>query len=217
MSALTPEHDFGEQLPAVLAPPPALNAAGPLCASWAWMRERPSRWLALGGGSGLSPWAPGTAGTLAAWLAFALLDALFAALGLVGLPRDLFWGGVFVLGAGGGIVVCTEAARSLRRADPSCVVWDEIWAFWLVLWWVTPSQGGWPSGFMLQLLAFALFRAFDAIKRGPVGWADGLYKLQPGEDIGWRQGWGIMFDDLVAAACTLLVLAVIVRCGALLG
>jgi phosphatidylglycerophosphatase A len=44
-----------------------------------------------------------------------------------------------------------------------------------------------------------------------VGWADRLCKLQPGQAIGWWQGFGILFDDLVAAGCTLLVLAVGVR------
>ncbi len=42
-------------------------------------------------------------------------------------------------------------------------------------------------------------------------WADQRYKLQPGQAIGWRQGWGILFDDLVAAGCTLLLLAVNAR------
>ena len=51
-------------------------------------------------------------------------------------------------------------------------------------------------------MAFALFRFFDAAKPGPVAWADRLFK-----GFGWRGGWGILFDDLVAAGCTLLVIA----------
>ena len=69
-------------------------------------------------------------------------------------------------------------------------------AFWLVLWLVL------PAGFWAQLAAFGLFRLFDAVKRGPVGWADAAFHGQ-----GARGGFGIMFDDLVAAFCTLLVLA----------
>jgi phosphatidylglycerophosphatase A len=53
-----------------------------------------------------------------------------------------------------------------------------------------------------QAVAFALFRVFDAAKPGPVGWADRAFK-----GLGWRGGFGIMVDDLVAASCTLLVLA----------
>jgi phosphatidylglycerophosphatase A len=81
-------------------------------------------------------------------------------------------------------------------ADPSAVVWDEVAAFWLVLWLVM------PAGWLGQLIAFALFRFFDAAKPGPVGWADARFK-----GFGWRGGFGIMVDDLAAAFCTLLVLA----------
>jgi phosphatidylglycerophosphatase A len=40
-----------------------------------------------------------------------------------------------------------------------------------------------------------------------VGWADRLFKTAPGALPGWRQGWGILWDDFVAAFCTLVVLA----------
>ena len=89
----------------------------------------------------------------------------------------------------------------MGTADPGAIVWDEVIAFWAVLWVLM------PAGFAAQLAAFALFRYFDAAKPGPVAWADRLFKGRPGEPPGWRQGWGILFDDLVAALCTLLVLA----------
>jgi phosphatidylglycerophosphatase A len=159
--------------------------------------RHPAHWLALGLGSGLSPLAPGTVGTAWAWLSFTVLSN-----GL----GEAAWGWVIALGLPLGVWACARTARDLGVADPSAVVWDEIWAFWIVLWVITPA--GW--GF--QLLAFVLFRWFDAAKPGPVGWADGLFKLRPGPDgvppaIGWRQGLGIMLDDAVAALCTLLVLA----------
>jgi phosphatidylglycerophosphatase A len=83
------------------------------------------------------------------------------------------------------------------------VVWDEIIAFWLVLLVIA------PSGFAAQCAAFVLFRFFDAAKPGPVGWADRLYKPKESEpvSVGWREGWGIIFDDLVAAACALFCMA----------
>ena len=59
-------------------------------------------------------------------------------------------------------------------------------------------------------MAFALFRFFDAVKPGPVKWADQLFHdVDTATDpAAWRKaGFGIMFDDLVAAACTLLVVA----------
>ncbi len=174
------------------------SSAGPIRPSAAFMLRHPAHLLALGLGSGLSPKAPGTVGTLWAWLSFLVLDRYLT---------DTGWAATLLLALLAGLWACTRTAQHLRTADPGAIVWDEVVAFWLVLW---LAGGGW----LMQLLAFALFRYFDAAKPGPVGWADGLYKLQPGQPaqaIGWRQGWGILFDDLVAAGCTLLVLALGVR------
>jgi phosphatidylglycerophosphatase A len=165
----------------------------PVRATASFMLRHPARWLALGFGSGLSPRAPGTVGTLWAWAAFLVFSHWLDASA---------WGLVIAMSLPVGIWACTVTARHLRVADPGAIVWDEVLAFWLVLWLLTPADA-WS-----QLIAFGLFRYFDAAKPGPVGWADRLYKLKPGEAIGWRQGWGIIFDDLVAAACTLLVIAV---------
>ena len=151
------------------------------------MLRHPAHVIALGFGSGLAPRAPGTAGTLAAWAAFVLLEQSFAAL-----P----WAPLLVAGLVLGIWACTLCARHLGVADPGAIVWDEIIAFWAVLWLIA------PAGWLAQLLAFALFRFFDAAKPQPVRWADQCFK-----GFGWRGGWGIMWDDLVAAFCTLLVIA----------
>ena len=43
---------------------------------------------------------------------------------------------------------------------------------------------------------------FDAVKPGPVAWADRLFK-----GFGWRGAGGILLDDFVAAFCTLLCFA----------
>jgi phosphatidylglycerophosphatase A len=128
-----------------------------------------------------------------AWAAYLLLAPW------VGSPA---WGGVLLAGAVLGVWACTVTARHLQVADPGAIVWDEVIGFWLVLWVLM------PAGLPMQALAFGLFRYFDAAKPGPVGWADRRYKLAPGGVIGWRQGFGILFDDLVAAACTLLVISV---------
>jgi len=154
--------------------------------------SHPAHLIALGFGSGLSPVAPGTVGTLWAWLVFVVLQPHLGA---------LHW--ALLIGAGllVGWWACTVAARHLAVADPSAIVWDEVVAFWIVLWLVTPSS------LWTQVAAFALFRAFDAAKPGPVAWADRVFKGRRQEPIGWRQGFGILFDDLIAALCTLLVIA----------
>lgn len=160
------------------------------------MLRHPAHWLALGFGSGLSPKAPGTVGTLWAWLSFLVLSQWLS-------PPQ--WGWVIGAALLLGIWSCTLTAQHMQVADPGAIVWDEIVAFWIVLWLLTPAP------WWVQAAAFGLFRYFDAAKPGPVGWADRRYKLQPGETIGWRQGFGIVFDDLVAALCTLLVIALWVR------
>jgi phosphatidylglycerophosphatase A len=101
----------------------------------------------------------------------------------------------------GGLWACTRTAQHLGAADPGAIVWDEVVAFWIILWLLMPAP------WWAQFAAFALFRYFDAAKPGPVGWADRRFKLLPGQAIGWRQGFGILFDDLVAAGCTLLFIA----------
>ena len=64
-----------------------------------------------------------------------------------------------------------------------------------------------PAGWVGQAVAFGLFRFFDAVKPGPVGWADRCFHGLGGQRPGAAQGWGIIWDDLVAAGCTLLVIA----------
>lgn len=167
------------------------DAALPPRANAAFMRGHPARWIALGFGSGLSPWAPGTVGTLWAWLAFVLLDRWLGPMGWAG------WASVIAVSLAAGVWACTRTAQHLVMADPAAIVWDEIVAFWIVLWLVM------PTGLLGQAIAFALFRLFDAAKPGPVGWCDRRFKAARG----WLQGVGIIADDLVAALCTLFVIA----------
>lgn len=152
-----------------------------------FLLSHPAHFIALGFGAGLSPLAPGTAGTLWAWLAFIVLQSRLD-------TQQIGW--VIAASLPIGWWACTATARNMQVADPGSIVWDEVVAFWIVLWLVT------PAGLLEQTAAFALFRYFDAAKPGPVAWADQLFK-----GFGWRGGFGIMFDDLVAAFCTLLVFA----------
>ena len=172
-----------------LNPPMAVAARKP---TWRFLLSHPAHAIALGFGSGLSPKAPGTVGTLWAWVTFVLLQPHL---------NDAQWALLIGVGTLVGWWACTVAARHLAIADPGAIVWDEIVAFWLVLWLVM------PVGFWGQLWAFALFRFFDAAKPGPVAWADELFKVRRGVPIGWAQGFGILFDDFVAALCALLVIA----------
>lgn len=172
-----------------LDPPPAPAALQPplLRPTLAFLLAHPAHFIALGAGAGLSRLAPGTAGTLWAWVAFLVLDPFLSALG---------WGVLIGLATLVGWWACTVTARHMGLADSGHIVWDEVVAFWLVLWLVM------PAGFWGQLAAFGLFRLFDAVKVGPMAWADRTFK-----GFGPRGGFGILLDDFAAAFCTLLVIA----------
>ena len=156
-----------------------------------FMFSHPAHLLALGFGSGLSPKAPGTVGTLWAWLAFVILGHGMA---------DWQWVLVITGSTLAGWWACTVTAKHMGIADSSHMVADEIVAFWLVLWLINPTTWVW------QTVAFGVFRFFDAVKFGPTAWADQHFK-----GFGPRGGWGVMVDDLIAAILTLVVMALLMR------
>lgn len=152
------------------------------------MFKHPAHMIALGLGSGLAPKAPGTVGSLWGWVFWLVIQnylSISSQAILIFVSMLLGWW------------ACTVTARNLGISDPGAIVWDEIIAIWMIFFLIM------PTGFWEQLIAFALFRFFDAAKPGPVRWADQLFK-----GFGWRGGWGIIFDDLVAAFCTLLLFAI---------
>ncbi|MGC1440255.1 MAG: phosphatidylglycerophosphatase A [Burkholderiaceae bacterium] len=142
-----------------------------------------SRWLALGFGSGLLPVAPGTAGTALAWALWAVMSLWLdnAALLIV-----VMWS--LVLGPW----ICEQTVRALGVHDHPAIVWDEVAAFWALLW-LTGGDVWW------QLLAFVLFRFFDSVKPWPISWVDRRVK----------GGFGVMIDDVIAAGAALLVIGVV--------
>jgi phosphatidylglycerophosphatase A len=152
-----------------------------------FMLSHPAHMIALGFGSGLAPKAPGTIGSLWGWASWLLIQQHLA------MPAQaiLIFTGLLL-----GWWACTVTAHHMCVSDPGSIVWDEVLAMWLILCLLMPTS------FLGQLAAFALFRFFDAVKPGPVAWADQLFK-----GFGWKGGFGIIFDDLVAAFCTLLTIA----------
>jgi phosphatidylglycerophosphatase A len=141
--------------------------------------RRPHHWLAYGFGSGLAPWAPGTAGTLAAVPLYLLLQPL-------PLPWYLTLLLAFLLL---GVWACDKTARELNVHDPSAIVWDEFLGYLLTM---TAA----PPGWVWVVLGFALFRFFDILKPWPIRELDRRV----------RGGLGVMLDDLAAGAMAWAVL-----------
>ena len=152
-----------------------------------FMLAHPLHLVALGFGSGLSPIAPGTFGTLFAWATFRALD--------IALPVDAFLLLIllsFVLG----IVAIEKTGTALGEIDHGGIVWDEIVPFWGVLWALSQVMG---DNLLWQGIAFALFRLYDIKKPWPASYYDRKIK----------NGYGVMMDDVIAALYTVLTLAVL--------
>ena len=142
--------------------------------------SHPAHIIALGFGAGLARAAPGTCGTLVAWPLGWVLAAAHP--GIV-FPLIAL---LFLLG----VWACGVTARHLGVHDHGSMVWDEIVAFLLVTA-LLPRELAW------QLGGFVVFRAFDIGKPPPIRWIERRY----------QGGFGVMFDDLLAAGYTLLALA----------
>lgn len=151
-----------------------------------FMLSHPAHLLAQGFGSGLSPAVPGTSGTLLAWLSFSVLSSRWPQL-----FTPLNWAIIIAIGFLLGIWACHRTGRALGIADHGSMVWDEIIAFWLVLLFLMPAD------FNTQLWAFLWFRFFDMVKPQPIRYFDRRFK----------GGFGVMWDDIVAAFYTLLLFA----------
>ena len=145
----------------------------------------PAHVIALGFGTGLSPWAPGTVGTLFAIPLGLWLELRTGTLGYLAVVALLFAAGSWA---------SDRTGRDLGVPDHGAIVIDEIVAFLLVMFF---------AGTSLERIAlgFLLFRLFDIAKPPPIRAVDARMK----------NGIGVMVDDLLAAAMALVVFAVVVR------
>ena len=141
-----------------------------------FLLSSPAAFLALGGGAGLVPRAPGTAGSL---LAIPLV------LMLQGLPfgwQIAVWAAMCVAG----VWLCDRAGKALGEPDHPAIVWDEICGTTIVLLLAPPGLGWMLAGFLA-------FRAFDIAKPWPINIIDRRF----------ANGAGAMGDDLLAAVYAL--------------
>jgi phosphatidylglycerophosphatase A len=140
-------------------------------ATWKLLIATPANFLALGGGSGLAPKAPGTFGTLVGILFFLLMPSnLWMYLAVV------LW--LFIVG----VWCCQACADQLGVHDHPSIVWDEIVGFLITMIAV-------PKSLLWIVIGFALFRFFDVLKPWPISRVD--------REV--HGGLGIMLDDVIAA------------------
>lgn len=141
--------------------------------------RHPIHFLSLGFGSGCSPYAPGTFGTLAA------LPFVYA-MSLLTLPVFI---AVTVITCVVGFYLCGMTAKAMEVHDHPAIVWDEIAGMMITMLMV-------PMQWQTLTAGFVLFRLFDIVKPWPIKWID---KHVHG-------GFGIMLDDILAGvfACAIL-------------
>ncbi|MEJ2361857.1 MAG: phosphatidylglycerophosphatase A [Gammaproteobacteria bacterium] len=139
----------------------------------------PGHLLSFGFGSGLSPYAPGTFGTLAAIPFYLLMSRLpFTAYMAVTLACLLL-----------GVYVCGRTGKVLGVHDHSAIVWDEFVGLFITMMFA-------PVSLLTLVLGFILFRLFDILKPWPVCVIDTRIK----------GGLGVMLDDVIAGIYAMLVL-----------
>ena len=181
---------------------PKINQSPSVKPTVKWMLGSASRTIAFGFGSGLSPIAPGTAGTLWAWASF-LIGSYFLT------TENWLW--IISIGILLGCWICGQVSEELGKKDFGGIVWDEVVAFWLILALTMPMT------IWMQALAFGVFRFFDAAKPEPIGLIDHHFKhLEENNNQApsnikqtlWR-GFGIIVDDLTAAFLTYLVIVAV--------
>ncbi|QCI69306.1 phosphatidylglycerophosphatase A [Phreatobacter stygius] len=144
----------------------------------------PAHLIALSGGVGLVPVAPGTFGAL------------------LGLPLGLalaaagFWPAAAALVAAGliGVWACGATASAAGVHDHQAIVFDETWAMAAVVAFA-------PPGYAMLLGGFVAFRFFDIVKPWPIGRIDRRVE----------GGLGIMLDDALAAVYALAAVHLVAR------
>ena len=150
----------------------------------------PVHFFAFGFGSGLAPWAPGTAGSLVG-VAF---DVLLRGIGADWTIRLILALLLCVVGIG----ICGASARGLGEHDHPGIVWDEIAGVMLVL--VVA-----PDGWLGIVCGFVLFRIFDIVKPWPISVIDSKVS----------GGLGIMLDDVLAAIFAMAAMMILLATGIL--
>jgi phosphatidylglycerophosphatase A len=139
----------------------------------------PMHWIASGGGVGRFPFAPGTVASLAA--------LPFGALALWLDHRVLTLLAIFTC-----IIGTWAVHETNEQGDPGWIVIDEFAGQWIAM------LGLGRASIHGLLAAFVLFRFFDIVKPGPVGWADR------------KDGAiGVMADDAVAGLIVAALLFVL--------
>ncbi|VAW92752.1 Phosphatidylglycerophosphatase A [hydrothermal vent metagenome] len=146
----------------------------------------PIHLLSFGFGSGLSPFASGTFGTLAAIPFYYYMQSLPITYYLLMVALT------FALG----VYICDVTSKALGVHDHGAIVWDEFVGYFI-------TMIALPSGWTYIIVGFFMFRVFDVFKPWPINILD--------EKV--SGGFGIMIDDVLAGVYALVCMQILVYFG----
>ena len=145
----------------------------------------PFHFVATLGGIGMVPIAPGTFGSLTAWIIFVYLSHFISIINML-ILTILF----FILS----IWICSEASKDLENKDHKSIVIDELVGMWIALLPVLVIANSQYERTVYALAALILFRFFDILKPFPISYFDKNYK----------NGFGIVIDDVISGLIAII-------------
>tara|TARA_B100000886_G_scaffold23575_1_gene14998 strand:- start:650 stop:1141 length:492 start_codon:yes stop_codon:yes gene_type:complete len=154
--------------------------------------KNPNHFLATLGGIGLSPLAPGTAGSIFGWIIFIVLSHY------IGMGMIILLAVILVLA----IPICSEASKDLIEKDHKSIVIDELVGIWLAMipvFFIASTQ---YERSLYAVIALIFFRIFDIFKPYPISYIDKNFK----------NGFGIVLDDLAAGIYSVIFAIPITLC-----
>ena len=145
----------------------------------------PFHFVATLGGIGMVPIAPGTFGSITAWIIFVYLSHFISMINML-ILTILF----FILS----IWICSEASKDLENKDHKSIVIDELVGMWIALLPVLVIANSQFERIVYALAALILFRFFDILKPFPISYFDKNYK----------NGFGIVIDDVISGLIAII-------------
>tara|TARA_A100001011_G_scaffold389859_1_gene472169 strand:- start:394 stop:888 length:495 start_codon:yes stop_codon:yes gene_type:complete len=145
----------------------------------------PFHFAATLGGIGMVPIAPGTFGSITAWIIFVYLSHFISMINML-ILTILF----FILS----IWICSEASKDLENKDHKSIVIDELVGIWIALLPVLVIANSQYERTVYALAALILFRFFDILKPFPISYFDKNYK----------NGFGIVIDDVISGLIAII-------------
>ena len=147
--------------------------------------KNPFHLAATLGGIGLVPIAPGTVGSVVAWLIFVYLSHFISLINMIILTISFCFLSIWI---------CNQASKNLENKDHKSIVIDELVGMWIALLPVLFIANSQSERTVYALAALIFFRLFDILKPFPISYFDKNCK----------NGFGIVIDDVISGLIAII-------------